>query len=149
MTDLNDVKAGKYQLVAVRWDQITSKPGEPLDYTRYRRGDIVNLNAEDAKRLAAAGAVVKPGELEKAQAEKAKAEAEQAAAAYQATLAGLPEDVRKEATPEVPAPDESKSEAPAKSASKAEWVEYAVAQGMSEEDANAATKDDLAAKYSG
>lgn len=97
--DLNDVKAGKYQLVAVRWDQITSKPGEPLDYVRHRRGAIVDLNAEDAKRLVAAGAVVKPGQLEKTKAEQARALAERAAAEYQAILAGLPEDVRKEVAP--------------------------------------------------
>jgi hypothetical protein len=98
--NLNDVKAGKYQLVAVRWDKITSKPGEPLDYERYRRGDLVDLNVEDAKRLVAAGAVVKPGQLERTAAEQAKAIAERAAADYQAVLAGLPEDVRKEVAPD-------------------------------------------------
>ena len=98
-TDLNDVKAGKYQLVAVRWDQITSKPGEPLDYVRHRKGAIVDLNAEDAKRLVAAGAVVRPGQLEKTKAEQARAQAERAAAEYQAILAGLPEDVRAEIAP--------------------------------------------------
>ena len=82
--DLNDVKAGKYQLVAVRWDQITSKPGEPLDYVRHRKGAIVDLNAEDAKRLVAAGAIVKPGQLEKTKAEQARAQAERAAAAIAA-----------------------------------------------------------------
>lgn len=97
--DLNDVKAGKYQLVAARWDQITSKPGEPLDYIRHRKGAIVDLNAEDAKRLVAAGAVVKPGQLEKDKAEQAKALAERAAAEYQAILAGLPDDVRAEVAP--------------------------------------------------
>lgn len=38
--------------------------------------------------------------------------------------------------------------APAKSASKGDWVEFAVSQGLSEEDANAATKDELVEKYS-
>lgn len=98
--ELNDVKAGKYQLVAVRWDQITSKPGEPLDYVRHRKGAIVDLTAEDAKRLVAAGAVVKPGELEKSKAEQARALAERANAEYQAILAGLPEDVRAEVAPQ-------------------------------------------------
>lgn len=97
--DLNDVKAGKYQLVAVRWDQITSKPNEPLDYIRHRKGAIVDLNVEDAKRLVAAGAVVRPGQLEKTKAEQARAQAERAAAEYQAILAGLPEDVRAEVAP--------------------------------------------------
>lgn len=36
---------------------------------------------------------------------------------------------------------------PAKAASKAEWVAFAVAQGMSEEDAEAATKDDLVSAF--
>lgn len=36
---------------------------------------------------------------------------------------------------------------PAKSASKAEWVDYAVSQGESEEVANASTKDELVEKY--
>ena len=98
--DLNDVKAGKYQLVAVRWDQITSKPGEPLDYVRFRKGDIVDLNVEDAKRLVAAGAVVKPGQIEKDRVELARAAAERAQADLNALLSGLPDDVRAEIAPE-------------------------------------------------
>lgn len=98
--NLNDVKAGKYQLVVSRWDQITSEPGKPLDYVRHRRGDIVELNSEDAKRLVAAGAVVKPGQLEKSKAEAAKDLAERAKVEYEAILAGLPEDVRAEIAPE-------------------------------------------------
>lgn len=101
--DLNDVKAGKYQLVARRWDQITSKPGEPLDYVRHRRGGIVELNAEDAKRLVAAGAVVKPGQLEQTAAEQARAVAERAQRDYEAILTGLPDDVRAEVAPETTA----------------------------------------------
>ncbi|SDC45990.1 hypothetical protein [Nocardioides lianchengensis] len=122
--DLNDVKAGKYQLVAVRWDQITSEPGKPLDYIRHRRGDIVELNAADARRLVKAGAVVKPGQLEKNAAEEARALAERAAADYQAILAGLPEDVRAEIapgtvpqTPGSPAPGSGSDEKPATDAS--------------------------------
>ncbi|MEU5974392.1 hypothetical protein [Streptomyces sp. NPDC047315] len=38
-------------------------------------------------------------------------------------------------------------ERPAKSASKADWAAYAVAQGMVQADAEAMTRDDLAAKY--
>lgn len=100
MSALNDVKAGKYQLVAVSWDEIKSKPGEPLDFTRHHRGDVVDLNVEDAKRLVAAGAVVKPGSLEKSAVEQAKAIAAEAQRAYEAALAGLPEDVRAELAPE-------------------------------------------------
>lgn len=36
---------------------------------------------------------------------------------------------------------------PAKSASKADWVAYAVSQGKPEDEANAATKDELVAEY--
>lgn len=36
---------------------------------------------------------------------------------------------------------------PSKSASKADWKAYAIAQGMSEDDADAATRDTLAAQY--
>lgn len=100
MTDLNEIKAGKYQLVAKSWEHITSKPSEPLDFTRYRRGDVVDLNVEDAKRLFAAGAVVKPGQLEKAAVERARAEFEQAQTQLHALLSGLPEDVRAEVAPE-------------------------------------------------
>lgn len=97
--NLNDVKAGKYQLVAVRWDEIKSKPGEPLVFKRHRKGDIVELDEATAKRLVKAGAVVTPGQLEKNKAEQARALAERAAADYQAILAGLPEDVRAEIAP--------------------------------------------------
>lgn len=55
--DLSKVTAGKYELIVPRWDQITSKPGEPLDFVRHRRGDVVDLNVEDARRLMRAGAV--------------------------------------------------------------------------------------------
>jgi hypothetical protein len=99
VSEINEVKAGKYQLVALSWDHITSKPTEPLDFTRYHRGDVVDLNVEDAKRLVAAGAVVKPGQLEKTAVEQAKAIAEQAQRAYEAALAGLPEEVRAEIAP--------------------------------------------------
>ncbi|MFD8685367.1 hypothetical protein [Streptomyces sp. NPDC059651] len=36
---------------------------------------------------------------------------------------------------------------PAKSASKADWVAYAISQGASEKDATTATRDELAAAY--
>lgn len=100
MTELNEIKAGKYQLVAQSWEHITSKPGEPLDFTRYRKGDVVDLNVEDAKRLVAAGAVVKPGQLEKAAVEKARQEFELAQAQLNALISGLPDDVRAEVAPE-------------------------------------------------
>lgn len=64
--DLTKVTAGKYELIVPRWDQITSKPGQPFDFTRHRRGDVVDLNVEEARRLVRAGAV-KPAKGGKAQ----------------------------------------------------------------------------------
>lgn len=91
MVDVSDVKAGKYELVALRWDKILSKPGEPFDFKRYRRGDSVDLDVEEARRLVAAGAVVKPGELERQRAEAAKR-------AYDAAMALVPDSLREEDT---------------------------------------------------
>jgi folate-binding Fe-S cluster repair protein YgfZ len=41
------------------------------------------------------------------------------------------------------------SEPPAKSASKGDWVEYAVSQGMPQDEAEGKTKDELVAQYGG
>lgn len=57
MTDLSQVKAGEYELVAHSWDQPTSKPGEPYDFIAHRKGAKVTLNIEEARRLVSAGAV--------------------------------------------------------------------------------------------
>jgi hypothetical protein len=40
-------------------------------------------------------------------------------------------------------------ERPARSASKAEWIAYAVAQGAEQDDAEAATKEQLIEQYGG
>lgn len=56
--DLNDIRPGTYLLTAKLWDEITSRPGQPFDFTRHRRGDIVDLNIEDARRLVVAEAVI-------------------------------------------------------------------------------------------
>lgn len=58
------MKAGKYELLAVRWDQVLSKPGEPFNFTRYRKGDVVDLDVEDARRLVKAGAVTPVSETD-------------------------------------------------------------------------------------
>lgn len=85
--DINDVKAGDWELVADQWDEVTSKPGQPLDYTRHYAGDVVTLNQADARRLFKGGAIVKPGSREKALAEAALAQAV-------ALLGSLPDDMR-------------------------------------------------------
>jgi hypothetical protein len=51
----------------------------------------------------------------------------------------------KEAEVEETEPDEVVR--PAKSASKADWKAYAISQGLDEADADAATRDELAARY--
>ncbi|WP_027500411.1 hypothetical protein [Rhodococcus sp. UNC363MFTsu5.1] len=54
---VHEATAGEYLLVALQWDQITSKPGQPTDFRRFRRGDVVELTAAEAQRLLKAGAV--------------------------------------------------------------------------------------------
>lgn len=157
---VNDIKTGRYELVAELWDEPKSKPGEPFDFVRHRRGDLVDLDVETARRLVTAGAAVTPGERERAAAEAARA-------AYTAALAALPPDVQQQVlageTPEPPQPQPSTppgggetdeppqppptDERPPVSAAKAEWVDHAVAQGMSRDDAESATKQELIERY--
>ena len=160
MTDVNEIQAGEYELVALLWDEPLSKPGEPFNFTRHRRGDTVQLSAEDARRLVPAGAVVKPGALQLA----AVAQAQAQLAALVATLppdlqqqiesAGLPEPEQStppSAEPRGPAaspvPVGTVGTRPAQVALKADWVAYAITQGMTAEDAEAATKDKLIELY--
>lgn len=96
----DDVKAGTYELVALMWDEPLSKPGEPFDFIRHRRGDKVKLNVEEARRLLTAGAVVRPGDREKAQVAAAKA-------ALAAAVAAVPEEFRSELGVDVPEPEQS------------------------------------------
>ncbi len=96
----DDVKAGTYELVADLWDEPLSKPGEPFDFKRHRTGDKVTLDVEEARRLVTAGAVVKPGEREKAALAAAQA-------ALQAALAAIPEEYRDQITAEPVKPEPS------------------------------------------
>lgn len=154
MTDIDKIKAGKYELVAELWDEPKSKPGEPFDFVRHRRGDVVQLDAENARRLVAAGAVVEPGALEKARAEQARLQAEQAeaaaalAAASRAAAAG---SATAGADDDGPAGGD---ELPNKSAPKGAWVAYAThpARGdqvMTASEASSANKADLVKRFAG
>jgi len=87
------VSTKQYELVAVLWDEPTSKPGEPFVFKRHRQGDLVELSEDDAARLLAAGAVVEPGAVERAQVEALRLQ-------YEAALAALPAKPDEE-----PAPD--------------------------------------------
>lgn len=148
--DRNDIKGGSYELIADQWDQVTSKPGEPLDYTRYYQGDIITLNVEDARRLVLAGAVVAPGSREQAAAERAQAALQQALAqlspeqraAFEATLA----EAREAGAAEVHEANGTKPR-PAQAAKKEAWEEYAVSKGMTPEQANSLTKEQLVAAF--
>ena len=83
MTDTNEIKAGEYELLSELFDQPLSKPEDKVfRFKRYRRGAIVTLNEEEAKRLVLAGAVVEKGALQRAAVAAAKA-------AYEAALAAL------------------------------------------------------------
>lgn len=53
---------GEYTLAAESWDQYIAKPGKADQVTRHRRGDVVKLDAADAERLWAAGALVRVGQ---------------------------------------------------------------------------------------
>lgn len=77
------IPAGKYELTALLWDEITSEPGKPFTFVRHRQGEVVDLNEEDARRLVLAGAAVEPGSIERARVAALRAE-------YEAALAALP-----------------------------------------------------------
>ncbi|URG17497.1 hypothetical protein Mbo4_007 [Rhodococcus phage Mbo4] len=51
----------EYVLVADQFDQIVSEPGEPLEYKRRLKGDVVVLDEAEALRLISAGAVAPVG----------------------------------------------------------------------------------------
>lgn len=161
--DINEIKGGQlYQLLALRWDRQTSKPGEPFTFRRYRRGDLIGkgsekakngeptdptdllLSEDEARRLVAADAIAIPGSIEKAQAERA-------AKQLQAALNQVPDDVRaellrqlggSETGEQTPPPDR-----PSDKASKAVWVEYDVALGADRSESEKLSRDDLVAKH--
>lgn len=64
--DLENVQAGEYVLVVDSWDEITSKPGEPYDFVTHHKGDVVDLDKAEARRLLAGDAVVSKKDYEKA-----------------------------------------------------------------------------------
>jgi hypothetical protein len=93
MPDVNEIKAGEYELLVDSWDEPTNKPGEPFTFVRHYKGETVTLNEEEARRLVLAGAAGEPGAREKAQLEIAKAQ-------YLAALAAVPDALRPQLTEE-------------------------------------------------
>lgn len=152
--DINEIKAGEYQLAADRWDERTSQPGQPFTFVRHRRGDRVRLSEAEAKRLVTAGAVVKPGELERRAAEVARQQ-------YRALLLQMPDDLREEllamdaaeaVTGEADNSGDETDDGPAvkpppKAATKELWIEYRTQQNPGVPravfEADGVTKEDL------
>lgn len=87
MTDINDIKAGDYELLVLSWDETTSEPDKPFTFKRHYKGDTVTLSEEEARRLVPVGAVAPAGAL-------AAAKVEQARQQYLAALALLPDNLR-------------------------------------------------------
>jgi hypothetical protein len=82
-------KAGRYELLDLSWNEITSDPGAPVvTWVRHEQGEILELDEDEATRMVNAGSVAPEGEL-------AAREAEQATARFMAALAALPDDVRR------------------------------------------------------
>lgn len=103
MTNLDEIKAGKYEIVALYWDETLSEPGKPHVWKRHRKGAIVELDEETARRLVSAGAAAVPGERERRAVEAARMQYEQALAALKAVT---PDEVLAEDEPDgsTPAP---------------------------------------------
>lgn len=79
---------------------------------------------------------------------RSKAEADKFFAEQGPSSVALPDAAPLSGAQHVPGEDErSSGSQPKASASKAEWVDYAVAQGMPRDDADAATKEELREKY--
>lgn len=104
MTAANPWPAGKYELLATSWDEVTSEVGKALEYVRHVTGDVVTLNAEHAERLGRSGSIIKPGEREKTVAAAAEQQLLAAQAAYDAAMAKMVPDPEPSAAPAAVAP---------------------------------------------
>ena len=97
LPDVNTIHAGEYELVALRWDQqVGLEPiwnaaqGRAVDqpkYVRRHRGDLVQLDTGEARRLLTSGAVRRP--VDPAALERLA----QAHAALQDSLLSVPVDL--------------------------------------------------------
>ncbi len=87
--DINSIKAGRYELLDLRWDEPTSGPQDPVfTFVRHYQGEILELDEAQAKRLVLAGSVAEEGELQRRRVAALRAQYEQA-------LANLPDDLRR------------------------------------------------------
>lgn len=82
--DGENIKGGLWQLLLDKFRKVTSAPDKPYAFKEYKRGDVVQLDDEQADRLVRLGAFGKPGEQEQAEADRLMAAAEAADAAAKA-----------------------------------------------------------------
>ena len=87
--DGENVKGGLWQLVLDKFRHVTSEPGKPYAFKDYKRGDVVQLDDEQADRLVTLGAFAKPGQAEREEANRLKAAAIAAQAAAKDAQARL------------------------------------------------------------
>jgi hypothetical protein len=142
------MKAGKYELVGlvpngsgeVVFRQTTSQIGKPHEWTEYRRGDIVDLTAEEAERLKEI--IGPPGAAAQIQADALHAQADAAKAAADDAKRRAAEASK--GTPSPPSPQKPASDQPAGNASFEEWHAFALTQeGVTEAGLEGLSRDDL------
>lgn len=149
------ITAGEYELVALQWDEPTSKPGDPFTFKRHKRGDKVTLDEATARRLVNAGAVVVPGEAERQQIAQLEAQiALLQARLPEETVTALVEAASDQGgTTKSGKGGKSSSEPPAEldrpamAAGKDHWIEYVVSKGTPRAEAEGMTVAQLQAVY--
>ncbi|WP_144419560.1 hypothetical protein [Rhodococcus sp. ARP2] len=125
------MSASEYVLLSHLFDQQVQKRGEPVEYRRHHRGDILTLTSGEAARLLKAKAIapVVADEDEDV-----------------AVTPSDPSDPTETAgNPPAPAPSKTPGERPAQTALKPEWEAYGVEHGLDPEEVKALSKAEIAA----
>ncbi|WP_368681039.1 hypothetical protein R1X32_42750 [Rhodococcus opacus] len=141
----------RHEIVASFWEEPV---GPPVGYVRHRRGAVVDVPDEHVERLLRIGAIapVEPdtAEDESSGNDEASPGNETPESADETPVVPATTDVPAGDTASADQPDASVEvadvERPKQAASKAIWVEYAVARGMDRDDAEAFEKRDLIAE---
>ncbi|MFE5699970.1 hypothetical protein [Rhodococcus koreensis] len=146
----------RHEIVASFWEEPV---GPPVGYVRHRRGAVVDVPDEHVERLLRIGAIA-PVEPEAADedgpasgdespsGDETPGSADDDAPVVPAAAddaASSSEDAAAADQPDAPV-TVAEVERPKQAASKAIWVEYAVARGMDRDDAEAFEKRDLIAE---
>ena len=147
----------KYRIIAESWDQILSKPGEPLNYTRHRKGAVVDVPDAEVDRLLKAGAIEAPAKARTA-AKAAPRSAGGRTPARKTAKAADPEPASTGQDPDEDGDDldgedadsvgTGEVERPKRTAPVEDWVAYAVSKGLAEDYASALDRDALIAELS-